>query len=183
MAKKIPETVPKIEYKKILYTTDLSERGRYAFHHAASLTNHYRAELTVFHVVEGGPELDKRLFSYVDEKLWKEIKTRNLREARDILISRRRDNAVIKECVGQFCEEVQAGLPEQPDVTYRVVVKIGDPVELIIDEAESDGYDLIVMGSHGFGAIKSKIMGDVVRRVVKHSMIPVLAVRVPENNS
>ena len=99
MKDKIPGTVPPINYKKILYTTDLSESGRYAFHHAASLTNCYGADLTVIHVVEGGPELDRRLFGYVDEKLWEEIKTRNLDEAKDILTSRKRDNAAIKECV------------------------------------------------------------------------------------
>ncbi len=59
MTEKVPETIPKVEYKKILYTTDLSESGRYAFHHAASLAAHYQAELTVIHVVEGGPELDR----------------------------------------------------------------------------------------------------------------------------
>jgi nucleotide-binding universal stress UspA family protein len=182
MKEKVPETVPKIEYKKILYTTDLSESGRYAFHHAASLTNHYKADLTVFHVVEGGPELDKRLFSYVDEKLWEEIKTRNLEEARGILIKRRRDNAAIKECVGQFCESVQGNIPEEPDVSYNVVVRMGDPVSLIIEEAEAGNFDVIVMGFHGHGPVRTAMMGDTVLRVVKQSRIAVLVVRVPEND-
>jgi nucleotide-binding universal stress UspA family protein len=59
MKEKIPEKVPEVEYKKILYTTDLSERGRFAFHHAASLARRYSAKLTAFHVVEGGAELDQ----------------------------------------------------------------------------------------------------------------------------
>ena len=182
MTKKVPATVPKIEYKKILYTTDLSESGRYAFHHAASLTNHYGSDLTVIHVVAGGPELDKRLFSYVDEKLWEDIKTRNLEEARDILVKRRRDNATIKECVGQFCENVQGNIPEEPDVSYNVMVKMGDPVSLILEEANEGNYDVIVMGFHGHGPIRAAMMGDTVLRVVKHSKIPVLVVRVPEND-
>jgi nucleotide-binding universal stress UspA family protein len=179
---RIPQEVPKIEYKKILYTTDLSESGRYAFHHAASLANHYKSELTVFHVVEGGPELDRRLFGYVDEKLWDEIKSRNLEEARDILISRKRDNTAIKECIGQFCEEVQAGIPEGADLTYNLVVKMGDPVEQIIEEAETGNYDLIVMGIHGHRSVRAALMGDTVRRVVRRSKIPVLVVRVPEED-
>ncbi len=182
MIKKVPAKIPKIKYKKILYTTDLSESGRYAFNHAASLTEYYGAELTVFHVVEGGPELDKRLFSYVDEKLWEEIKTRNLEEARDILIRRRRDNAAIKECVGQFCEDVQGKMPDHPAVSYSIVVKMGDPVNLIIGEAEADDYDVIVMGFHGHGLLKAAVMGDTVLHVVKGSKVPVLVVRVPEND-
>jgi nucleotide-binding universal stress UspA family protein len=181
MMQKVPEEIPKIEYKKILYTTDLSESGRYAFHHAVSLSRHYSAELVVFHAVQGGPELDKRLFGYVDEKLWEEIKTQNLEEATNILISRRRDNVAIKECVGQFCEEVQASIPNETDVTYSVVVKMGDPVELVIEEAEKGNFDLIVMGSHGHGPIRATMMGDTVRRVVKRSKIPVLVVRVPKD--
>jgi len=180
MAKNVPERVPKIEYKKILYTTDLSDSGRHAFHHAASLTNRYGAELTVIHVVEGGPELDRRLFGYVDEKLWEDIKTRNLEEARDMLIRRRRDNVAIKECVGQFCEEIQGTMPEQPDVSYSVVVKMGDPVTLIIEESQAGNYDLIVMGFHGHGPLRAAMMGDTVLRVVKRSKVPVLVVRVPE---
>ncbi len=182
MKDKIPETVPSIEYKKILYTTDLSESGRYAFHHAASLASHYNAELTVIHVVEGGPELDRRLFGYVDEKLWEEIKTRNLQEAKDILISRKRDNVAIEECVGQFCEDVKAGIPEQADITYKIEIKMGDPVEQIVEMAEYGNFDLIVMGRHGDRQIKTAVVGDVVRRVVRHTDIPVLIVKVPEEN-
>ncbi len=172
MTKKVPATIPKVEYKKILYTTDLSESGRYAFHHAASLSSHYGAEITAIHVVEGGPELDRRLLGYVDEKLWDEIKTRNLQEAKDILIKRKRDNVAISECVGQFCEEIQA------DVKYSILVKMGDPIEEIIKEAESGNYDLIIMGSHS-QSLKS-VVGDTVKSVVRRSKIPVLVVRVPK---
>jgi nucleotide-binding universal stress UspA family protein len=182
MAKKVrvPKKIPKIEYKKILYTTDLSESGRYAFHHAASLANRYKAKLTAFHVVEGGPDLDRRLFGYVDKDLWEEIKKRNLEEARDILVRRKRDNVAIEECVGQFCDEVQAGMPEEPDVSYKIVVKMGDPVKQIIKESEAGKYDLIVMGSHGHGPITATMMGDTANRVVRRSKIPVLVIRVPE---
>ncbi len=181
MRVKVPETVPKIEYKKILYTTDLSESGRYAFHHAVSLSRHYSAELVVFHVVEGGEDLDSRLFGYVDEKLWDEIKTRNLEEARNILIKRKRDNTAIKECIGDLCEEIQGSIPEHAEVTYSVMVKMGAPVDLIIEESEAGNYDLIVMGSHGHGPVKAAMMGDTVLHVVKRSKIPVLVVRVPKD--
>jgi nucleotide-binding universal stress UspA family protein len=176
----VPKEVPKVRYKKILYTTDLSESGRYAFHHAASLANQYQAKLIAFHVVEGGPDLDRRLFGYVDEKLWEEIKQRNLEEARDMLVRRKRDNVAIEECVGQFCDEVQATMPEEPVASYKIVVKMGDPVEQIIKESEDGTYDLIVMGSHGHGPITAAMMGDTASRVVRSSKIPVLVVRVPE---
>jgi nucleotide-binding universal stress UspA family protein len=176
---RVPKKVPKVEYKKILYTTDLSESGRYAFHHAASLANKYKAKLIVFHVVEGGSDLDRRLLGYIDEELWEEIKKRNLEEARDMLVRRKRDNVAIEECVGQYCDEIQAGIPEEPDVSYKIVVKMGDPVDQIIKESEVGEYDLIVIGSHGHGPVVAAMMGNTASRVVKRSRIPVLVIRVP----
>ena len=54
----IPSEIPLIGYKKILYTTGLREQSRFAFHHAASLSRAYQAQLTVFHVVPGDDEMD-----------------------------------------------------------------------------------------------------------------------------
>lgn len=176
---KSPRKVGRVKYKKILYATDLSESGRYAFNHAASLTSQYGSRLTVLHVVEGGPELDRRLFGYVTKELWEEIKQRNLKEATDILQRRKRDDAAISEAVGEYCEDVKDSIKKEAYVTYSVLVKMGDPVEEIMNEAEDGAYDLVVMGTHGHGAVKASIMGDTVRRVVRRSKIPVLVVRVP----
>lgn len=70
----VSNQIPKIVYKKILYTTDLSENGRYAFHHAASIAKRNDAELTVFHVIEGGPEgiisILKKRFLRIGETLF-----------------------------------------------------------------------------------------------------------------
>ena len=71
----IPSEIPLIGYKKILYTTGLREQSRFAFHHAASLSRAYQAQLTVFHVVPGDDEMVQRLLTYVDEKLWQQIKS------------------------------------------------------------------------------------------------------------
>jgi len=176
----VPKNIPKITYRKILYTTDLSESGRHAFHHAAALSKCFGSGLTVFHAIEGGPELDRRLFGYVDEELWEEIKTRNLEEARDILTRRRRDDAAIRNCVGKYCDEVQANVPEHAEVTYEIKVRMGNAVDCILEEAQTGGFDLIVMGSHGHAGLRHAIMGNTVKQVVGRSAIPVLVVRVPE---
>ncbi len=173
--------VPRVEIKKILYTTDLSESGRYAFSYAASLANQYGAELTALHVINEDPELDRSLAGYISEELWEEIKQRNLQEVRDILINRKRDDAAIRECVGQFCEETQAGGTE-PYVTYKVEVKIGNPVQVILDEAKEGNHDLIVLGRYGHSTLKDSMLGDTVRRVVRRAEIPVMVVQLPENN-
>ncbi len=88
---KVPRKVPRVEYKKILYATDLTETGRFAFPYAASIANRYDAKLTVFHVVET-VEFEKQVLGYISESLWEEIKTRSLDEARDIITGRKRDD-------------------------------------------------------------------------------------------
>ena len=75
------KTLPEIEYKRILYTTDLSESGRYAFPYAASIAQRFDSELTVFHVVEAR-DFEKYLLGYINEDLWKDLKTQDLEEAR-----------------------------------------------------------------------------------------------------
>jgi nucleotide-binding universal stress UspA family protein len=169
--------IPKVEIKKILYTTDLSESGRYAFSYAASLVNAYKAELSVLHVIEEGPDLDKSLAGYISEELWEQIKKQNLEEAREILINRKRDNAAIRKCVGDFCEEIQSSAGETY-VAYDITIEMGHAVEKILEYAAQGSYDLIVVGSHGHGTLDT-MMGDTARRIVRRSEIPVLVVRLP----
>ena len=173
--------VPVIEFKKILYAADLSESGRYAFNYAASLAHTYNAELSVVHVVEEDPELFKNLASYMSQELWGKIKNSNLEEAREILFERKRDNAAIKDCVGQYCNEIQPASSGEPYVTYQIIVKAGNPVEGIIDEAAEGNFDLIVMGRHGHGTLKDSMMGETARRVLRRANITTLLVPLPED--
>lgn len=52
---------------------------------------------------------------------------------------------------------------------------LGDPALKIL--AESERFDLIVMGTHGRGAIGHALFGSVAERVVRKSRCPVLTVR------
>ncbi len=167
--------IPRIEYRKILYATDLSEAGRAAFPQAASIAHRYAADLTVFHVVEP-PEFENYLVGYIDENLWKKIKNRDLKEARDILVSRKRDDAVIKERVDEFCQSTLADYEDKPYVVYAVKITMGDPVKEIVEEARDGNYDLVVVGKHGRGLLEETVMGTTARRVLRRCDQPVLVV-------
>jgi nucleotide-binding universal stress UspA family protein len=173
--------VPRIGYKKILYTTDLSEAGRQAFPHAASLARAYGADLTVFHVVEPR-EFEKFLVGYINDDVWDEIKTRNLAEARDILVRRKRENTAIKDSVEQFCRDATEDPRQDPYVTYDVVVELGDPVDRIVEHAHNGGYDLVIIGKRGGGVMDGGLMGDTARRVIRHCRVPVMVVQVQEKS-
>ncbi len=53
----------------------------------------------------------------------------------------------------------------------------GKPADRIIEVAKEDGFDLIVIGSRGFGVIKEVFLGSVSHRVADRASCPVLIVR------
>lgn len=55
--------------------------------------------------------------------------------------------------------------------------KVGSAGETIARAAESGKFDLIVMGSHGHGALGNLVMGSVATQVLAHCGVPVLLVR------
>ncbi|MET0118236.1 MAG: universal stress protein [Sedimenticola sp.] len=171
--------LPTIEYKKILYVTDLSESGRHAFPHAASIARRCRSELTVFHVVQTKDM--ESLLGYVSEELWQDLTNRSLEEARQVLLSRKRDDVEIRNHVQKFCDESLADEGEEPVLSYDIKVEIGEPLEKILEEAHGGGYDLLVISKHGDRAsVKDAVIGDTARRVVRRCNIPVMVVPLSE---
>ncbi|MDU4697054.1 MAG: universal stress protein [Paenibacillus sp.] len=64
-----------------------------------------------------------------------------------------------------------AGL--EPNVTMDQ----GSPAETILEFAQKNGADLIVIGSRGLGGIREFVLGSVSHNVVQHARIPVLVVK------
>jgi hypothetical protein len=58
-------------------------------------------------------------------------------------------------------------------------VLFGSPAAAIVDAADANCADLIVMGTHGHGALMHVMMGNVAERVVRAAVCPVLTVREP----
>ncbi|MNE87217.1 Stress response protein NhaX [compost metagenome] len=56
-------------------------------------------------------------------------------------------------------------------------VKVGTVGENIAKVADTCKFDLLVMGSHGHGALATLVMGSVTTQVLAHSKVPVLIVR------
>jgi nucleotide-binding universal stress UspA family protein len=172
--------LPKIEFKKILYATDLSNSARYAFAYALSLANLYRSKLVMLHVLPEDPDLESLVTGYVDPDQWQKIKKQHLQEAREALIGKRRSGAVIREVLGEFYRQSGQDTASDAIGADDILVERGHPVEQIVRAAEEQNIDLIVMGRHGYGALKDSLMGGVARGVLRHSSKPVLLVKLPE---
>lgn len=63
------------------------------------------------------------------------------------------------------------------NMSLKVEHMVGQPGEAIAKVAEDGNYDLLMMGSHGHGALGNLVMGSVATRVLAHCKVPVLIVR------
>jgi Universal stress protein UspA and related nucleotide-binding proteins len=63
------------------------------------------------------------------------------------------------------------------DVAVEHVILEGNPVDEIVNFAEKNGIELIVMGTLGKSGIQHFLLGSVAENVVRHSRVPVLIVR------
>ena len=69
-----------------------------------------------------------------------------------------------------------------PSESLKISTEIiqGSPRQVIVDEAESWGADLIMMGSRGLGAWNRLVLGSVSSAVVHHAKCSVEIVRTPQ---
>lgn len=59
----------------------------------------------------------------------------------------------------------------------KFITKVGKAGEVIARTADSGKFDLLIMGSHGHGALGNLVLGSVSNRVIAHCNTPVLLVR------
>jgi nucleotide-binding universal stress UspA family protein len=148
-------TLP-LDIKRILVPVDFSESSRRALDYAHRLAVKFDAALHLIHVCEipstMTPALDAYAIAYSDwsQRLEDEAE-QQLKKIRSAIV----DTAVTTEVV------------------------CGRPALAIVDAAASNRVDLIVMGTHGHGAVMHALMGNVAERVVRSASCPVLTVREP----
>ena len=77
--------------------------------------------------------------------------------------------------VNQASEKLRTKLDKTSEVVNKSVP--GPPRAVILDEADSWGADLIVIGSHGYGRLERLLLGSVSQSVVSHAKCSVEVVR------
>lgn len=169
------------EIKKILFTTNLAPNSRHAFEYAISIANRYGAVVTVLHVIaEVSQSSDAHVKSFLGDQRWQELQESRAQEAKQILIGKRREGVMIKEALEVFCSETQKDHDECEFLTDETVVTSGNVVNEILAVSRDKGCDLIVMGYHVRGKLEEAFLASTTRRVLRLSKIPVLLVRLPE---
>ena len=173
----------KVKIENILYATDLSESAHHAFSYAVSLANQYGARLTLLNVIPEIPAIveSSKAIGYIGENRWEALERRNFQAAKDALIGKRKDHLLMRDILDQFSEKARSDYSRDEEMVDDIVVKKGNPVEVILEVAKEKNCDLIVMGTHGRGALADVVMGSTARRVIRRSPTPVLVVRLPSD--
>jgi len=138
-------------YDRILLPTDGSRGNSRAVEQAIGLAAQSDARLHVLFVVEDLP--------YAPEMMDGQVEAR-LREIGEEAISDIRQRAA------------DAG------VSVETALEDGTPHQSILEYADEEGMDLIVMGTHGRSGLDRYLLGSVTERVVRGADTPVLTVRV-----
>lgn len=145
-----------IQLKTILAPTDFSATSNVALEHAKELAGKFGATLHLIHIL---PDPHAQAWSIeaagipVDD-----MQTRWAAEARERL--------------GEMLTD------DEREALHAVVeTRVGHPFLEIIRYAKSHDVDLIVLGTHGRGAVEHMLLGSVAEKVVRKAPCPVLTVR------
>jgi nucleotide-binding universal stress UspA family protein len=66
---------------------------------------------------------------------------------------------------------------EEEDVPYELEVVDGDPVQKIVERAQEQDCDFIVVGARGLGALREAMLGSVSSGLLKNATVPVTIVQ------
>lgn len=140
---------------KILVPTDFSDYSDKALKQALDIAKQYNAKVFLFHVI---PREVNRCVA--DVCLGDDV----VRDLEDQLNTRAQEN--LQKQLGKF--------PQSQEVSVTTEIGKGIPYEAILQEAEDNGIDLIVIASLGRSGIARFLIGSVSRNVLKGAKCPVL---------
>ncbi|MFQ5683094.1 MAG: universal stress protein [Candidatus Binatia bacterium] len=152
--------------KKILAPTDLSELSQVGVRYALELAKGVGAEVTAYHVVtyneisEYHGEVEQRVFASYDLHAPNQLLERS------------------KHALSQFLKDHFSDLISS--VKLREKTELGHADKNIVQEAETEKSDLIVISTHGRTGFSHVLMGSVTEKVVRQAPCPVLSIRPPK---
>ncbi|HUE86104.1 MAG TPA: universal stress protein [Vicinamibacterales bacterium] len=152
MTLNLPEGVVNLAFKTIVVATDFSDASNLALEYARVLANRFDAGLRVLHVVQTPMPLGSEM--YVPEVM-----------------------TVAERAVQEVQQQLTTTLERIGGDNVIGQVLMGLAPRKIVEYATDHEADLIVMGTHGRGAIAHLLMGSVAERVVRTAPCPVFTVR------
>jgi nucleotide-binding universal stress UspA family protein len=155
--------IPQI--KKILYATDLSKNSSYAFLYATDMAKRHDAKIVIIHVIEPIPQYAEVYTGITDEA--------KLNKKEEMVEE-------LKKHLQGFCKKAEAQIgPPCVELVSEIFVPIGHPPEEILNAAEKESCDMIIVGSHGKGFLAHTFLGSVSNAVLHRTKKPVFIIPLP----
>ena len=151
-----------IRFERILFPTDFSELSRSALQHARAIADAFDADFHCLYVVD---EAYQYWGAMGPESIPVGPPPDDMLEA----AAKRMD---------RFKSDHLSDL-KRPPITK---VLLGRPFTEIIAYAREHEIGLIIMGTHGRGALAQMLLGSTTEKVVRKASCPVLTVRSPDQN-
>lgn len=146
--------------KNILVATDFSEPSVVAMAYGRDMARSYNATLHVLHVVEDVMMRYSPEVGFAIPDLQKDL-----------------EKAAHRDLAATITDDDRQTLKVVPVVQTSFNVSGG-----IVEYAVAHAIDLIIVGTHGRGAVKQFLLGSAAERVVRSAPCPVLAVRTKERD-
>jgi nucleotide-binding universal stress UspA family protein len=154
-------------YKTILYATDLTQNAAHAFRHAVGIARCHQARIFILHVL---PEMEPAVLNYVSTVMGED------RLADMELAHKAEVTDEIRKRLHEFAKVELADRPEDVERIAGIEIHHGNPAAEILKAADRLSADLIVLGSHGKGALKYAFLGNVAEKVLRKTLRPVVVV-------
>jgi nucleotide-binding universal stress UspA family protein len=143
--------------KTIVVAVDFSNATKGVLEMAARQAKAFGAQLRLLHVVE--PEPSYTAYGFTPD----EFPALHAYQEE----AKRRASGKLEELL----KEVKFSLA---DATCQIAE--GSPLHALLDYVKESGADLVVLGSHGHGAIASLLLGSVAEGMVRKATVPTLIV-------
>ena len=144
-------------FNKILVALDGSEPANHALNYAIDSAEKWEAELVVLTVT---PIVTDTFylgdFAIMDIDEWQNS---------------------LENVHRQILGKAEETLNLHPNVKYRTLIVEGRSGSKIVDVANKENVDLIVVGNRGFGGLTGNILGSTSRYVVDHCEKPILVIK------
>lgn len=155
------DIIPPDPFTHLLVGVDLSENCARAFRKALRIGKHNEATVTCIHVVPRSGDEAKSF----DSMYRSDISDNKLLEEYAL--------PWLENWVADQLNTYVGNLPDWVELTTRV----GNPHDEILQFAEDEGCDLIVLGTHGRSGLERWWLGSVAEKVIRRADCPVMTVR------
>ena len=157
------------KFSKILCPYDFSKNAEESLLFALKMADN-DTEITLLHIIQLPYFIDPNGFTYYD------VKSDEIRKTTEDALEQKLK--AIRSLYPEYNIVYKIELHFKKNITRTNKIELdNDPAEFIVNTQKKDGFDLIVMGTHGRKGLGRLLMGSVAESVLRGATCPVLTIK------